>query len=147
MVLGSRKCVRRILIRFNVRARYKKKQRSNLRSARPTANAWPLAYEQVGKIYACEIIPTHLRARVVAVELLANWLVNFAVALTAPLFLRSSLSGPYFLYGSATLLAVCACVLMPETKGRTLEEIENAFEQKHIVPESSRELTEERQTL
>ncbi|KAF2752733.1 sugar transporter [Pseudovirgaria hyperparasitica] len=78
----------------------------------------------VGKIYACEIIPTRLRAKVSAVELLTNWLVNFAVALTAPLFLRSSPSGPYFLYGGATLVAAAVCIGMPETKGRSLEEIE-----------------------
>ncbi|HEV7736953.1 MAG TPA: MFS transporter [Chlamydiales bacterium] len=83
---------------------------------------------QVGKIYACEIIPTRLRAKVCAVEQLANWLVNYAVALTAPIFLHSSPSGPYFLYGSATLLAVVVCYFMPETKGRTLEEIVGLFE-------------------
>ncbi len=83
---------------------------------------------QVGKIYACEIIPTRLRARVCAVEQLANWMVNFAVALTAPLFLRSSPSGPYFLYGLATLFAVGLCIYIPETKGRSLEEIEMLFE-------------------
>ncbi|KAL9024426.1 MAG: hypothetical protein Q9196_006527, partial [Gyalolechia fulgens] len=41
-----------------------------------TANfSWSWAV--VGKIYACEIIPTRLRARVCAVEQLANWLMNF----------------------------------------------------------------------
>ena len=64
-----------------------------------------------------------------AVEQLANWMVNFAVALTAPLFLRSSPSGPYFLYGFATLFTVSVCYLfMPETKGRSLEEVEKLFE-------------------
>ncbi|KAL5360943.1 general substrate transporter [Aspergillus floccosus] len=82
----------------------------------------------VGKIYASEIIPTRLRAKVCAVELLANWIVNFVVTFTAPLFLRSSPSGPYFLYGFSTVVAVAVCVLMPETKGRSLESIERLFE-------------------
>ncbi|KKK15494.1 hypothetical protein P175DRAFT_0429562 [Aspergillus ochraceoroseus IBT 24754] len=82
----------------------------------------------VGKIYASEIIPTRLRAKVCAVELLANWIVNFIVTLTAPLFLHSSPSGPYFLYGFSTVVAVGVCVLMPETKGHSLEHIENIFE-------------------
>ncbi|KAF2200467.1 sugar transporter [Delitschia confertaspora ATCC 74209] len=86
----------------------------------------------VGKIYACEIVPTRIRAQVCAVELLANWLVNFAVALTAPIFLRASPSGPYFLYGAATLVAVAVCVFMPETKGKSLEEIERDFEKTPI---------------
>ncbi|GLA87529.1 hypothetical protein AtubIFM56815_001955 [Aspergillus tubingensis] len=82
----------------------------------------------VGKIYASEIIPTRLRAKVCAVELLANWIVNFIVTLTAPLFLHRSPSGPYFLYGFSTLVAVAVCVLMPETKGKSLESIEELFE-------------------
>ena len=55
-------------------------------------------------------------------------MVNFAVTLTAPLFLRSSASGPYFLYGATTLCAVGMCLFIPETKGRSLEEIEELFE-------------------
>ncbi|KAL4901427.1 hypothetical protein BDW74DRAFT_170145 [Aspergillus multicolor] len=82
----------------------------------------------VGKIYATEIIPTRLRAKVCAVELVANWVVNFLVTFTAPLFLRASPSGPYFLYGFSTVLAVVVCVLMPETKGHSLEHIERLFE-------------------
>ncbi|KAL8733197.1 MAG: hypothetical protein Q9166_002214 [cf. Caloplaca sp. 2 TL-2023] len=94
-----------------------------------TANfSWSWAV--VGKIYACEIIPTRLRARVCALEQLANWLVNFGVALTAPVFLRASPSGPYFLYGVATLFAVALCVFIPETKGKSLEEIEGLFEKR-----------------
>ncbi|KAH8423415.1 sugar porter family MFS transporter [Aspergillus melleus] len=81
----------------------------------------------VGKIYASEIIPTRLRAKVCALELVANWVMNFVVTLTAPLFLRSSPSGPYFLYGFSTIVAVVVCFLMPETKGRSLENIEHLF--------------------
>ncbi|KAL4920939.1 general substrate transporter [Aspergillus aurantiobrunneus] len=82
----------------------------------------------VGKIYASEIIPTKLRAKVCAVELVANWVVNFLVTFTAPLFLRASPSGPYYLYGFSTVVAVIVCILMPETKGHTLEHIERLFE-------------------
>ncbi|THU96762.1 MFS transporter [Dendrothele bispora CBS 962.96] len=82
----------------------------------------------VGKIYACEIIPTRLRAKACAVQQLSNWLVNFTVALTAPAFLKASPSGPYFLYGSCTLFTVLVCFFaMPETKEKSLEEIEAMF--------------------
>ncbi|KAL2802210.1 general substrate transporter [Aspergillus granulosus] len=90
----------------------------------------------VGKIYASEIIPTRLRAKVCAIELVANWVVNFAVTFTAPLFLQSSPSGPYFLYGFSTVVAVVVCVLMPETKGHSLEHIERLFENKESQEES-----------
>ncbi|KAI9373266.1 general substrate transporter [Aspergillus egyptiacus] len=85
---------------------------------------------QVGKIYASEIIPTRLRAKVCAVELVANWVVNFIVTFTAPMFLQSSPSGPYYLYGFSTVVAVIVSVLMPETKGHSLEHIESLFEDK-----------------
>lgn len=67
-----------------------------------------------------------------AVELLANWLLNFVVTLTAPAFLRSSPSGPYFLYGACTILTVLVCFGLPETKGKTLEEVELDFERRSI---------------
>ncbi|KAH7914667.1 general substrate transporter [Hygrophoropsis aurantiaca] len=94
--------------------------------------AWSWAV--VIKIYACEIIPTRIRAKGCAMQQLANWLVNFTVALTAPLFLRASPSGPYFFFSSATLftVAIC-CFFMPETKGKSLEEIEGLFELTPIV--------------
>ena len=82
------------------------------------------------KIYACEIIPTRLRAKACAVEQLANWVVNFAIAFTAPIFLRASPSGAYFSYGFSTVVAVILCVFIPETKGRSLEEIEGLFEKR-----------------
>lgn len=88
------------------------------------------ASRQVGKIYASEIIPNRLRAKVCAIELVANWVVNFLVTFTAPLFLRASPSGPYYLYGFSTVVAVIVCILMPETKGHSLEGIERLFEKK-----------------
>lgn len=79
-----------------------------------------------------EIIPTRLRAKVSAVELLANWMVNFVITLMAPIFLRASPSGPYFLFGGTTLFAAAVCYGIPETKGRSLEAIENEFEKKSL---------------
>lgn len=91
--------------------------------------AWSWAV--VIKIYACEIMPTRLRAKACAIQQLANWMVNFAVTLTAPMFLRASPSGPYFLFCSATFFTSVVCYLfMPETKEKSLEEIEELFEKK-----------------
>jgi len=55
--------------------------------------------------------------------------VNFVVAFTTPVFLEQSSSGIYFMFGAASLLTVVVCAGgMPETKGKTLEEIDGAFE-------------------
>jgi hypothetical protein len=67
-------------------------------------------------------------------------MVNFIIALTAPLFLRSSLSDSYFLYELAIIFAVGLCIFIPETKGRSLEEIEMLFEKTNeVLPSSERE--------
>jgi hypothetical protein len=64
--------------------------------------------------------------------------VNFTVALTAPLFLRASPSGPYFFFGAATLFTTAVChFFMPETKGKSLEEIEDLFEMTRPVMDRS----------
>ena len=79
---------------------------------------------QVNCVYTNEIIPTRLRAKACTLRQLANWTVNFVVAFTIPSFLRSSLSGLYFLYGTMTLVATVVCIFVPETKGCGLEKIE-----------------------
>ncbi|KAG9315946.1 hypothetical protein JVU11DRAFT_3600 [Chiua virens] len=55
--------------------------------------------------------------------------LNFMVALTAPLFLRASPSGPYFVCGASTSVVTLVCYLfMPETKSKSLEEDKVLFE-------------------
>ncbi|KAF8120587.1 general substrate transporter [Boletus edulis] len=98
--------------------------------------AWSWAV--VTKIYTCEIMPTRLRAKACAFQQLANWVVNFAVALAAPVFLRSSPSGPYFLFGTATCFVTLVCYFfMHETKGKSLEEIKGLFEKNDAVESTS----------
>ncbi|KAL1304710.1 hypothetical protein AAFC00_003658 [Neodothiora populina] len=83
------------------------------------------------KVYASEIQPLATRAPATSLAQSANWIVNFVVALTTPVFLAHSSFGVYFLFGVASLLTVAVCaVLMPETRGKTLEEISAAFEKK-----------------
>lgn len=81
------------------------------------------------KIYASEIQPPKTRAPATSLAQSSNWVVNFVVAFTTPIFLDRSSSGIYFLFGAASLLTVTVCVTeMPETRGKSLEEIERAFE-------------------
>lgn len=58
-------------------------------------------------------------------------MVNWIIAFTTPIFLAHSTFGVYFLFGSASLLTVVVCVFwMPETRGRTLEDIDASFRRK-----------------
>jgi hypothetical protein len=52
------------------------------------------------------------------------------VALITPILLSASAFGAYFLFGGLALFTVCVLALqMPETRGRSLESIQDAFQQ------------------
>jgi predicted MFS family arabinose efflux permease len=82
------------------------------------------------KVYAAEIQPQRTRASATSLAHGSNWIANFLVALTTPVLLSRSSFGAYFLFGGCTIVAVIVCALfMPETKGKSLDEIEEAFRQ------------------
>ena len=91
------------------------------------------------RIYAAECQPQRTRASATNLAHGSNWLANFLVALTTPILLARSSYGAYFLFGGCTLLTALVCVLyMPETKGKSLDEIETAFRMKRkVFPELS----------
>lgn len=83
------------------------------------------------RVYAAEIQPQRTRASATSLAHGSNWASNFLVALVTPILLQSSSFGAYFLFGGCSLLTVVVCMMfMPETKGRSLDEIEDAFKSK-----------------
>ncbi|KAF2663429.1 sugar transport protein [Microthyrium microscopicum] len=83
------------------------------------------------KIYASEIQPMSTRASASSLAQSANWLANWIVALTTPIFLAKSSFGAYFFFGFSSLFCLAVCVVaMPETKGKSLEAINQAFDHK-----------------
>ncbi|RKU39805.1 hypothetical protein DL546_000241 [Coniochaeta pulveracea] len=80
------------------------------------------------KLYTAEIQPQRTRASATSMAHGSNWISNFLVALCTPALLANSSYGAYFLFGSCTLLtAIVAAVFMPETRGKSLDEIDMAF--------------------
>lgn len=80
------------------------------------------------KIYVAESQPQRTRASATNLAHGSNWVCNFLVALTTPILLSASSFGAYFLFGGCTLLTAIVCIIwMPETKGKSLDEIETAF--------------------
>lgn len=76
-----------------------------------------------------EIFPTHLRAAGSGYATSVNWIWNLGVALTF-LSLTESITtaGTFWLYaGIGVLCTLYIYFQLPETKGRTLEEIEDIF--------------------
>lgn len=85
------------------------------------------------KIYAAEIQPQRTRASATSLAHGSNWSTNFLVALTTPILLSTSSFEAYFLFAGCTFLTAFVCaVLMPETKGRSLDEIEEALKWKFV---------------
>lgn len=76
-----------------------------------------------------EIFPNRVRGRAMAVAVAALWIACYAVAQTFPILLRRAGPSATFL-GYAVMCAVTvafALLFVPETKGRTLEEIERSW--------------------
>ncbi len=72
-----------------------------------------------------EIFPYRIRAQAIAVSTAANWGANFLVSMSFPL-LRADLgsAATFFLYAALGVATLAFVVLrVPETKGKTLEEI------------------------
>jgi sugar porter (SP) family MFS transporter len=73
-----------------------------------------------------EIYPLRVRGRAMSLATLANWLFNMIVASTfLTLTEKLGKAGAFWFYAAVCLAALVFCYLyVPETKGRTLEEIE-----------------------
>ncbi|KAH9937434.1 general substrate transporter [Fomitopsis serialis] len=83
----------------------------------------------VTRIICSEIQPMRTRAAATSLGQCANWVVNWIIAFTTPMFLARTSSGPYFLFGTCSLLTTLVCLaFQPETRGASLEEVDKAFE-------------------
>jgi SP family xylose:H+ symportor-like MFS transporter len=77
-------------------------------------------------VLIAEIFPNRVRSSGVSAAVCALWISSFALTYSFP-FINSSLgsAGTFFIYGAICLAgAVFVFFLVPETKGRTLEELE-----------------------
>ncbi|EJD07765.1 general substrate transporter [Fomitiporia mediterranea MF3/22] len=83
--------------------------------------------------YPAEIFPMRVRAKAVSLSTASNWLFNFALAWAVPPGLSNIAYKTYFIFGTFNFAAFIHILFMyPETKGRTLEEIEDVFAQGHL---------------
>lgn len=88
--------------------------------------AFAMAMGPVSWIVNSEIFPNKFRGRAMAVSISLLWLACFAVSQTFPMLLEAlGASRTFWLYGGLSLLSMLFVMcFVPETKGRTLEEIE-----------------------
>ncbi|KAL5511144.1 hypothetical protein ACEPAH_4359 [Sanghuangporus vaninii] len=91
--------------------------------------AFAMSWAIVIRTCASEIQPARTRAAATSLGQAANWVVNWVVAFSTPLFLAQSTSGPYFLFGACSALTVAiAAALLPESKGVSLEALDEIFQ-------------------
>ena len=79
-----------------------------------------------------EIYPLRVRSKAASLGTMANWVFNFIVSLTfLPLIDELGHSGAFWLYGGISVLTLIFCwKLVPETKGKPLEEIQDHFRER-----------------
>lgn len=79
-------------------------------------------------VLVAEVFPLGLRAKGVSIGASSNWLNNFAVGMSTYNFVSAAPYGAYIFLGLMCVLAVCyVWFLVPETKNRTLDEIDELF--------------------
>ncbi|XP_044469109.1 sugar transporter ERD6-like 6 isoform X2 [Mangifera indica] len=75
-----------------------------------------------------EILPVNIKSLAGSVATLANWLASSIVTMTANLLLSWSQAGTFIIYTIVTAFTVAfVSRWVPETKGRSLEEIQSSF--------------------
>jgi SP family xylose:H+ symportor-like MFS transporter len=82
-----------------------------------------------------EIFPTKIRGRAMGIATICLWMANSVVSQTFPMmneneFLIDKFHGgfPFFIYGSmCVVMVIFVAKVVPETKGKTLEEIEKMW--------------------
>jgi sugar porter (SP) family MFS transporter len=81
-----------------------------------------------GWVYPAEIYPLSIRAKGTSITTAANWLMNFIISLFVPIMLTTITWGTYIFFGCCcAVMAICVFLFYPETKGRSLEEMDIVF--------------------
>jgi SP family sugar:H+ symporter-like MFS transporter len=79
-------------------------------------------------VVASEIYPQDIRNKAMSLALAMNWLMNFGVSLLSPVIQDALGVGICFIWFSfCSIAGVFVFTLIPETKGKSLEEIQKSL--------------------
>jgi MFS family permease len=103
----------------------------------------------VGWVYPAEIYPLSVRSKGTSLTTAANWLMNFVISEIVPIMIVKITWGTYIFFGCCcAVMATVVYFFYPETKGKSLEEMEVVFtgsifahKQKYIDSASHAELS------
>ncbi|KAK1013877.1 hypothetical protein LTS01_000405 [Friedmanniomyces endolithicus] len=86
-----------------------------------------------------EIFPSSLRAKGVAISTSINWAANTVIGLITPPLIESTGYGAYIFFALFCLLSLLwTWVFVPETKGKTLEQMDHVFKDARSGHEKAR---------
>ncbi|KAG8931644.1 hypothetical protein FRC03_000561 [Tulasnella sp. 419] len=95
-----------------------------------------LSYGPVSWVYVSEVFPMRVRSQGNALATACNWIFNVIWAQVAPKALKSSGWKFYLLYVVLNIVSATLVILFfPETKGKTLEEMDEVFGDQKIAHE------------
>ncbi|KAH8548658.1 general substrate transporter [Umbelopsis sp. PMI_123] len=89
--------------------------------------AFAYSWGACGFIYPAEIFPMRVRAKATSLTTGANWLFAIVITFITPVIIAATSSGLYFLFGGCCIIMGAICFFIPETAGRTLEDMEIVF--------------------
>ncbi|KAG0055139.1 hypothetical protein BGZ83_009551 [Gryganskiella cystojenkinii] len=90
--------------------------------------SFAISWGPVSWTYPAEIYPLRIRSKAVSLSTASNWAFNFALAYAVPPLLESIQYKTYFIFGTfCVAMTIHVFFMFPETKGRTLEEMEELF--------------------
>jgi len=82
-------------------------------------------------VYISELFPNKIRGQAVAVAVAAQWAANYFISSTYPAMMEFSGGLTYCFYGAMSVLSlIFVWRMVPETKGKTLEEMEQLWRKK-----------------
>ena len=97
--------------------------------------AFAMAMGPVGWLFCSEVFPNKVRGRAMSIAAMTVWISCCVVAETFPKLNHISPAGTFWAYGAVSLFTfVFVLLFLPETKGRTLEEIEKMWVQRDNAP-------------
>lgn len=89
------------------------------------AGTWGVA----NYVYTAEVFSMHCRAKGLSLTYAISWACSILITYCTPFFLAYSVSGVYFFFAACSLVTMVGITFIPETKGKTLEEIDFMLQQ------------------
>ena len=93
--------------------------------------AFAISLGPIGWLFCSEVFPNRVHGRAMSLAAMTVWITCYIVAQTFPMLNNSPAIGPaktFWLYGGVSLFAfVFSAIFIPETKGKTLEQIERSW--------------------